>query len=141
MTLPVSIDKYLIIAHQNGLVEIKGKAVLLTENGFKELDTISDHCLNLMKGSLSVDFDQMAETLSAVYGRKMSQRDTFQLVMLSLVGTEARLLAFLLNERETEYVALTKAVAETLAIMPNNKVEPKDNTIPFTGRKKPKLDS
>jgi hypothetical protein len=137
MSIPLSVDKYLIIAHQRGLLEIKEKLVLLTDSGRNELDSISDECMELMKGPLGYDFDQMADQVSASLGREVSKRETFQMVMRSMVGTEARLLAFLLNERETNFDALTKAIKETLTMTAPEPEGP--NVTKF--RKKPKLDS
>jgi hypothetical protein len=139
---PLSVDKFLILAHQRGLLEIKDKVVVLTDAGRNELDAISEHCLSIMKDSFGKDFDRISEELSMSMGRIVSARETFQLVMRGMLGTETRVLAFLLNEKETNFDALTKAVGETVSLTSvtgDNKDNTGNNVTPF--RKKPKLDS
>lgn len=139
--IPGSVDKYLIIAFQKGFIEIDSKNALLTPSGFIEMNVITEHCLSLMK-DISADFEKMAESLTSMYGKKFSKVETFQVALLTLMGTEARLLAFLLNQKETDYKALLEAVKETMRINPSEpSPQPKVTSVTPFRKRGPKLDS
>lgn len=138
--MPLAVDKYLIVAHQRGLLEIDGKALILTDAGKRELNTISYECLDLLKDILGDEVEKAGESLTAVHGRKFSPAETFQYVFMALTGTEARLLAFLLNEKETNYETINKVLKQDKGGIPVDPNPPTGNNVtPF--KKKPKYDA
>ena len=136
MKIPVSIDKYLIIAHEKGYLKINGPFLSLTETGIAEMNTITDHCLVLIKDAVGDDIDVMAEKLSSIVKEKITPRTAFQITLAELTGTEARLLAFLLHEKDTDFKALTSAAQDMIGAGTSD-----TDNVKTLGKKKPKYDA
>lgn len=111
------LDAYLIQAKEKGFVTIKNNNTVLTEAGEKELNDITMICFKMVEESNSTkDFiTKAADAILQTTGQKIKSIDLFKEIMYMInEPSPARLLAFLMHEKDNDYKYLKTALSEDL---------------------------
>lgn len=98
----IFLDKYLLIAFTKGLVKVEGEEVVLTTDGKKELDDISKTCGEILNADGQM-LTQATKEINTLTTQPYQEHEVFQTMMMTLAGSEPRLLAFLMREKEVDF--------------------------------------
>ena len=108
-------DVYLLKAFQRNFIKLDGNYVLLTDSGKKELEEIVSITYKLVNESNpEKNFLTVAcNTTSQKVGHNLDPVEFFKAILKQMTGpSDARLLAFMMAEKEMNYKSLQKVIAE-----------------------------
>lgn len=120
--LGLTLDSYIVEAVTNKLVVLDkgpgGRFLLLTEAGKNEMTSILNHCIPLLDEGSNYVTDACEEA-KVHTGKDYTPVELIRIMLLSMIGSEVRLLAFLMSEKEANYKYITATMKEKVGTKSN----------------------
>lgn len=111
----ILLDSYVIEAANNKWVVVDkgegGRFTYVTLEGKLEMDSILTKCVSIINQT-GEDINDTCSIIKSQTGRDITPNELVKEILISMLGTEVRLLAFLIAERDIDYKSILATMSE-----------------------------